>query len=143
MASRKKKHILSAVVALTILVAVVGSLELHHCPYVLQRWASAVFHLQYVASPNVTFRRNRFQAHGPGPNGSTVDGSSATSSDCVTVGWGIYRFNTPADASTQFHKWVESATEIVPDRDQRRTDSSRLRIVLRASGFVSPDEEDY
>jgi len=95
--------------------------------------------MKYRPASDIQFRRNSISGYGPGPRDSTFDGSSVTSSDCVFVGWGVFRFSTPTDAEAQFQDWVHSASKVIEITDNDSTGIERA--VLRVddkTGFRYP-----
>jgi hypothetical protein len=99
---------------LLLLVAVVLFLSFRDCPHLPRRLWRTLLHLKYVPAADIKFRpKNMTGYNSMGPRGSTSDGSAAESSDCVTVGWAIYRFPTASDAEAQFRDWEHSASKII------------------------------
>jgi hypothetical protein len=99
---------------LLLLVAIVLVLSFRDCPHLLRRLSRTLLHLKYVPAADIKFRSKSMTFYNSmGPHGSTSDGSAVESSDCVTVGWAIYRFPTASDAEAQFRDWEYSASRII------------------------------
>jgi hypothetical protein len=109
-----KRYLFIISVLLLSLIVVVVFINFRHCPHVFRRLSRNLLHMRYVPSADIEFRWNGVQGYNSsGPRGSTSDGSVLKSSDCVTVGWAMYRFPTAADAEAQFHEWVHSASKVL------------------------------
>ena len=106
------------------------------CPHVWRRLVRAALFMKYTPASDIRFRRNRISGYGPGPRGSTVDSSGVEASDCVVVGWGVFRFPTPADAEAQFQDWVHSASKVIEITENDPTGVQRA--VLRVG-----DKSDF
>jgi len=127
---------------LAIIIGIILCMELSHCPHILRRWSKEALHRKYIPSGDISFRRNKIQGYGPGPHGSTVDASSVTSSDCILVGWGVYRFATEVDAEEQFQEWVKSASKIIDIRGSQ-SENKPERSVLQSAGFPSAGMQNF